>query len=200
VVCACPRHEKHIAQQFEKRGIPFFLPLYKSMRRWKDRKKQIEMPLFPGYVFVQIAPQNKLRVLTLPGVVRLVTFNGQPTAVPEREIEELRSRLSLPIRIEPHPYLRAGCRVRVRGGPVQGLEGIVIRRRNCCRVVFSIDAIRRSLAVEVDEADLEVVSARFRKNEIPSGPIEDDGTAVLGYQHDQSDVTRQTRYSANCGR
>jgi transcription antitermination factor NusG len=84
----------------------------------------------------------------------LVTFNGQPAALPDDEIESLRNRLSGAAKMEPHPYLRAGRRVRVRSGPMVGLEGIVVRRKDCCRVVFSIDLIQRSIAVEVDEADL----------------------------------------------
>ncbi len=120
--------------------------------------KELELPLFPGYVFVQIAPQNRLQVLKLPGVVRLVTFNGQPAALPLGEVEALRNRLSASPRIEPHPYLRVGRRVRVRSGPMQGLEGIILRKKDSCRVIFSIDLIRRSVAVEVDEFDVEVVS------------------------------------------
>jgi len=149
-----PRHEKHLAQQMEQRAISCFVPLYRSVRRWKDRRKALDLVLFPGYVFVQIGLQNRLQVLQLPGAVRLVTFNGQPAALPDTEIEVLRKRLSGSAKIEPHPYLRVGRRVRVRRGPMVGLEGIVVRRKDCCRVVFSIDLLMRSVAVEVDEADL----------------------------------------------
>ena len=149
-----PRHEKRLAQQMQQRSITCFLPLYRSVRRWKDRRKALDLVLFPGYVFVRIAPQSRLQVLQLPGAVRIVTFNGQPAPLPEHEIEGLRSRLSSRGKIEPHPYLRAGRRVRVQRGPMVGLEGVVLRRKDCCRVVFSIDLIKRSVAVEVDEADL----------------------------------------------
>jgi transcription termination/antitermination protein NusG len=150
----CPRQEKRVAEQIERRSISCFLPLYRSMRRWKDRRKELELVLFPGYVFVRMALENKLRVLELPGAVRLVSFNGKPAAVPADEIETLQTRLS-GAKIEPHPYLRTGRRVRVRSGAMEGLEGIVVRRKDRCRVVFSIDLIMRSVAVEVDEADLE---------------------------------------------
>ena len=150
-----PRHEKHLVRQMEQRSIPCFLPLYQSVRRWKDRRKQLNLVLFPGYVFVQIALQSRVQVLQLPGAVRILTFNGQPAPLPNDEIEALRKRLSGRAKIEPHPYLRAGRRVRVRRGPMVGLEGIIVRRKDCCRVVFSIDLIKRSVAVEVDEADLE---------------------------------------------
>jgi transcription antitermination factor NusG len=99
--------------------------------------------------------QQKLKVLELPGVVSLVSFNGQPAVLPAQEIEALRDRLSKNLKVEPHPYLRTGRRVRVRSGALEGMEGIVVRRKDRCRIVFSIDLIRRSLAVEVDEADLE---------------------------------------------
>jgi transcription antitermination factor NusG len=150
-----PRHEKVVAQQIERRSFHCFLPLYRSVRRWKDRRKELELALFPGYVFVRMAFENRLQVLQVPGVVRMVSFNGQPAILPAQEIEALQSRLSSAMRAEPHPYLRRGRRVLVRSGPMQGLEGIVVRRKDCCRVVFSIDLIMRSLAVEVDEADLE---------------------------------------------
>lgn len=150
----CPRHEKRVAEQMERRSISCFLPLYRSVRRWKDRRKELELALFPGYVFVRMALENKLQVLELPGAVRLVSFNGKPAAVPADEIETLQTRLS-GARIEPHPYLQTGRRVRVRSGAMQGLEGIVVRRKDRCRIVFSIDLIMRSVAVEVDQADLE---------------------------------------------
>ena len=151
----CARHEKRVAEQIERRSFSCFLPLYRSVHRWKDRRKELQLALFPGYVFVRMALENKLRVLELPGVVRLVTFNGQPAALPADEIEALRVRVSGAHKIEPHPYLRVGRRVRVRSGAMQGLEGIVVRRKDRCRIVFSIDLIQRSVAVEVDEADLE---------------------------------------------
>src|SRR5579871_605944 len=151
----CPRHERFVARQIERRSLSCFLPLYRSIRRWKDRRKELEFALFPGYVFVRMALENKRRVLELPGVVRLVSFNGHPAAVPASEIDALRDLLSTNSRFEPHPYLRAGRRVRVRNGAMQGLEGIVVRRKERCRVVFSIQLIQRSVAVEVDEADLE---------------------------------------------
>jgi transcription antitermination factor NusG len=150
-----PRHEKRVAEQVRQRRFSCLLPLYRSVRRWKDRRKELDLVLFPGYVFVQMALDNKLKVLQLPGVVRLVSFNGQPVALPAGEVEALQNRLSTIAKIAPHAYLHKGRRVRVQSGPMQGLEGIIVRRKNTCRVVFSIDLIMRSVAVEVDEADLE---------------------------------------------
>lgn len=153
-----PRHEKRVADQINQQGIACFLPLYRSVRRWKDRRKELALVLFPGYVFVRLPLQNRLRVLQLPGAVRLVTFNGQPAALQEEEIENLRSRLSCSRNIEPHPYLAVGRHVRVRSGPLQGLEGIVLRTKDRCRIVLSIHLIMRSVAVEVDDGDLEFIS------------------------------------------
>jgi transcription antitermination factor NusG len=158
----CPRHEKCVAQQIEQRSISCFLPLYRSVRRWKDRRKELELALFPGYVFVRLALKDRLRVLQLPSAVRLVSFNGRPAALPEAEIDQLRERLARGS-VEPHPYLRVGRRVRVCGGPMQGLEGIIVRRKDRCRVVFSLDLIMRSVAVEVDESDVEPVAQSNRR-------------------------------------
>jgi transcription antitermination factor NusG len=170
----CPRHERCVAHQIEERSICCFLPLYRSLRRWKDRRKELELALFPGYVFVRLALEDRLRVLQLPSAVRLVSFNGQPAALPDSEIEQLRERLSRGGCVEPHPYLRVGRRVRVRCGPMQGLEGIIVRRKDRCRVVFSLDLIMRSMAVEVDESDLEPAAEWKMNNPAPgrshSGP------------------------------
>ena len=153
-----PRHEKRVADQINQQGGTCFLPLYRSVRRWKDRRKELAMVLFPGYVFVQMELRNRLRVLHLPGAVRIVTFNGQPAVLPEVEIENLRTRLSSSGTVEPHPYLSAGRQVRVRSGPLQGLEGIIVRTKEHCRIVLSIHLIMRSVAVEVDEGDVEFVA------------------------------------------
>jgi len=153
----CARHEKRVAEQIERRRMSCYLPLYRSVRRWKDRRKELELALFPGYVFVHMSLANKVKVLEVPGAVRLVSFNGQPAALPAEEIEMLRTRLASNSKVEPHPFLRAGRKVRVHSGPFQGLEGVVVRRKDRCRLIFSIDLIQRSLAIEVDEADLEAV-------------------------------------------
>ncbi len=153
----CSRHEKHVSRQLQQRRIECFLPLYRSTRHWKDRRKQIELALFPGYVFVRIPLQERLRVLEVQGVVRFVSFNGSPARLPEQEIEALRDGLEQRVYAEPHPFLTVGCRVRVVRGPVAGMEGILIRRKHRVRVVISLDAIMQSVALEVDAADVEVI-------------------------------------------
>lgn len=151
----CTRHEKQVARQLEERQVNCFLPLYRAVRRWKDRRKELDFVLFPGYVFVQLDLRDRLKVLQLPGVVRFVSFDGQPAALPETDIEILRDGLRKGIHAQPHPYLKIGRQVRVKHGPLAGAEGILVRRKEKFRVVLSIDAILRSVAVEVDEADVE---------------------------------------------
>jgi transcription antitermination factor NusG len=148
------RHEKKVAQQLEERHIEHFLPVYRSVRRWKDRRKELDLVLFPGYVFVRLSLADRLRVLQLPGVVRFVSFNGQPAALLGTDIEALRNGLTHGVRAEHHPYLTAGRRVKVVHGPLAGAQGILVRTKTNCRVVISIDAIMRSVSVEIDEADV----------------------------------------------
>ncbi len=154
VLSVFPRHEKHVAHLLEAKGTNYFLPLYSSLRRWKDRRKRIDMVLFPGYVFVDVEREERVDVLTLPGVARFVTFQGQPAVVLDHEIKTIGISARSGLVIEPHPYLQKGRRVRIRSGPMAGVEGILVRRKDKFRVVLSIDMIMRSVAVEVDEADV----------------------------------------------
>jgi transcription antitermination factor NusG len=151
----CPRHEKRVVQQIEQHRISCFLPLYRSVRRWKDRRKELELALFPGYVFVRIALPDRLRVLQLASVVRFVSFNGHPLPLPQDEMDALMTGLRSGVRAEPHPYLTVGRRVRVKHGPLAGSQGILVRRKDKFRVVLSLELIMRSVAVEVDETDVE---------------------------------------------
>jgi transcription antitermination factor NusG len=137
--------------------VEHFLPLYISKRRWKDRRITLNLPLFPGYVFVCLALRDRLRVLQIPSAVRLVAFNGKPAALPDKEMEILRTGLSQQLMAEPHPFLTAGRRVRVRSGPLTGIQGILLRRRGKTRFVVSVELIMRSMAVEIDEADVEAM-------------------------------------------
>jgi transcription antitermination factor NusG len=150
----CANHEKRVAEQLEGRAVEYFLPLYKSVRRWNDRKVQLDLPLFPGYLFVRLPLRDRLRVLEVPSVVRLVGFNSTPTALPEEEIQALRTGLKAGIRAEPHPYLRIGRRVRIISGPLTGREGILLRRKGHIRVVLSIELLQRSVAIEVDVSEI----------------------------------------------
>ena len=150
-------HERRVADQLAERAVEHFLPQYESVRKWKDRKVRLQMPLFPGYVFVHLALQNRLKVLQVPGVAYLVGFGGLPTALPETVMEIMRSGLSQSLRAEPHPFLSVGRRVRIRSGPFAGLEGILKQRKNNLRVVVSLEVIQRAVAVDVEAADVEAV-------------------------------------------
>src|SRR5690348_987384 len=153
------RHEKVVARQLEERQFEKFLPLYRSWHHWKDRRKLVELALFPSYVFVKMEPKDKVRVLQVPGVVSLVSFNGELAALPEREIEALRNGLDHELYAEPCPYLKVGRRVRVARGPMAGAEGILAKKKDKYRVVISVEVLMRSVAVEVDGADLEPVGS-----------------------------------------
>jgi transcription antitermination factor NusG len=150
-----PRHEKAVTRHLQHRGLSYFLPVYRSVRRWKDRRKELDMALFPGYVFVNLSACDRSSVLHAPGVVRFVTFQGQPAVVPTSEIRALESSISTGCRLRPHPYLREGKRVRVKNGPLTSTEGILVRRKDGFRLVLSIDLIMRSVMLEVDESDVE---------------------------------------------
>jgi transcription antitermination factor NusG len=153
----CANHEKRVARQLEERAVEHFLPLYASVRRWQDRRVTLQLPLFPGYLFVRLAASERLRVLQVPGVVHLVGFGGSPCALPENEIETLRSGLGTAVSVHPHPYLIVGRRVRVRSGPLAGLMGILKKRKNQTRLIVCVELIQRAMAVELDEADLQAV-------------------------------------------
>ena len=150
----CANHEKRIAAQFNERSIENFLPLYETVRRWKDRRVRIALPLFPGYIFVRHSLRNRLEILQVPGVVRLVGFNNVAAPLPVEDIETLRSGLNRPSGAEPHPYLTVGRRVRIVHGPFEGLAEILVRRKGRLRVVVSIELIMRSVAMDVDVADV----------------------------------------------
>lgn len=151
------RHEKRIAEQLDKKQIEHFLPVYESVHRWRDRNATVRLPLFPGYVFVRLCLTDRLHVLQLPGVVRFVSFSGQPQPLPENQLESLRNGLASQLRIEPHPFLRIGRKVRIRRGPLAGAEGILLRRKERMRFVLSLEILMRSVAVEVDAADIEPI-------------------------------------------
>ena len=147
-------HEKRVAQQLTWRSVEHFLPVYESVRRWKDRRVPLQLPLFPGYVFVRLALRDRLRVLAVPGVARLVGFDGRPTVVPAEDIEAIRACLEGKRDVQPHPYVQCGQRVRVLRGPLAGFSGIVLRQRNRTRFVVSFDVLERSVSVELEGTEL----------------------------------------------
>jgi transcription antitermination factor NusG len=155
----CANHEKRVAQQLRMRSIPYFLPVYESVRKWKDRRKRLELVLFPGYIFIRIPIQERLRVLELASVVRLVGFGALPCALPDKEIEALQSVPSCRLQIEKYCCPAVGSRVKITHGPLQGMEGQLLRRKGLVRVVLSIETIRQSASVEVDITDVEPIKS-----------------------------------------
>ena len=155
----CANHEKRVAAELDTRRIERFLPLYGSVRRWKDRKVKLDLPLFPGYVFVRVALPERLRVLEIPSVVRLVGFAGLPVALPDDEMERMRSGLSHGANAEPHPFLTVGRRVRITAGPFAGLEGVLKLKKSGFRAVISLEMIQRSILVSIDACDVAPVAA-----------------------------------------
>lgn len=151
------RHEKLVSQRFQERGITAFLPLVTEVHRWSDRKKVVELPLFSCYVFARIAPTNvdRLRVLRVDGVLRLVGVRGEGTPIPDDQIESVRILVEERRSWSSHPFLTLGQRVRVRSGALNGMEGILVSRNGDRTLVISVDAIQRSLAIRVEGYEVE---------------------------------------------
>jgi transcription antitermination factor NusG len=148
------RHEKTVAEHLRQREIECFLPLYETVHRWNNGRHRVQLPLFPSYVFVRMGLGDKLRVLQVPGLVQLVTFQGAPAALPDSEIEALRSALASGVLAQPYRYLNVGSKVEICRGPLQGLRGILLRHQGQFRVVLSVEMIMRSIVVEVDAGDV----------------------------------------------
>jgi transcription antitermination factor NusG len=154
------RHEKRIAQHFGQREIEHYLPLYRAERKWRDGSRvTLDLPLFPGYIFVHIKRAERSCVLSVPGALAVVGgTGGEPAALPDSAIHALRAGL-MERKVEPHPMLRIGQQVRIRSGAFMGMEGIVVRMKSGSRVVLTLEQIMQSIAVEVDESDLDPVGA-----------------------------------------
>ena len=157
------RHEKKVVQHFTQRDIEHFLPLYRVNRKWKDGSRvTLQLPLFPGYVFVRICKSQRSSVLSVPGTLALVDgVGGVPAPVPECAIEALRGGMAERV-LEPHPLLLVGQTARICSGAFAGMEGIVIHKGNGLRVILTLTQIMQSIAVEVNEADLEPLDAAGR--------------------------------------
>jgi len=144
------RHEKRVAEHLRLCSIETFLPLYGCTRRWKNGlRAELELPLFPGYLFTRLTRSEWLPVLGAPGVVTLVGARGEPQSIAESEIDTVRRAVQF-FRAEPYPFLAAGDRVRIIAGPLEGVEGVLVRTKQDFRVVLSVNILMRSMSVEVD--------------------------------------------------
>jgi transcription antitermination factor NusG len=171
------KREKRVADQLAQRSVEHFLPLYDTVRRWKDRRVELKLPLFPGYIFVRIALKDRLNVLKVPGVVRILGVNGIPTQVPRDQVESLQAALRDGLRAEPHPNLKAGRRVRIKVGPLAGWRGVIVRRKGAMRIVVSADLIQRSIIMDIDASALEPLDDGLRSNHLKVA-ADDRGSCV----------------------
>lgn len=172
------RHEKAVAQVLTGKGIETFLPLYKAAHLWKDRVKELFLPLFPNYVFVLGSAGERGAILSTPGVYDFVRLGVLPAPIPHKEIEAVRRAVDEGLRTEPHPFLKSGDRVRVKSGPLEGLEGILARKKGFYRLILSVELLVRSVAVEVEVGDV------VRIAETATVPVSDGTfvTASNGYR------------------
>jgi transcription antitermination factor NusG len=157
VAYTLPRHEKAVADRLSYQNLETYLPLYSSARLWNQRRVEVELPLFPGYVFVKLIHKERVRVLGRPGIIRFVGCNGKATPLPDGEVEQLRSSLAI-WEAEPYPFLTPGKQVRIKSGPFAGLEGQIIRRKGKRRLVVSFELIQRAILVDIDAVDAQLVS------------------------------------------
>jgi len=150
------RHEKKIALELRDKGVSNFLPLQTQVHRWSDRNKQVEVPLFPGYVFVRTVPMAEARVSVLrtPGVVGFVGDQGKGTPIPEKQIEDIQTILEEEVQFTLHPFLNLNQRVRIRGGCLDGVEGVLVGMNTDLSLVVSVDLIKRSMAIRVAGYDV----------------------------------------------
>jgi transcription antitermination factor NusG len=169
------QHEKTVAEMLSAKGFEVFLPLYESMRRWKDRSKMLTLPLFPCYVFVRGGIHRRLQVVTTPGV-HMILFHGENVAIiPEIEVDAIRKAVEGPFRVEPHPFLKCGERVRVTRGSLEGVEGVLVRKKNLYRLILSVSMMAQSVAVEIDATDVEPLPMQARADLLSGKQLLDAG-------------------------
>jgi len=152
------QHEKTAARLLRGKGFEAFLPLYDAIHRWKNGAKQLSLPLFPCYVFLHGAMDRWLPILSTPGIHSVVGFGGRPAMIPRCEIEAVRRAVES-ARVEPHPFMRCGDRVRVKDGALRGLEGILLRKKGLWQILLSVEMLERSVAVEIEVSMVERIYA-----------------------------------------
>ena len=148
------RAEKAVHEQLARKGVEVFLPTVPRWSRWKDRRKLVDWPLFPGYCFARFDPADSLRVLTCTGVATIVSFNGQLAPVPDAEVEAVRRLVTSDLQYDPCPFINEGSRVEVIYGPLKGVTGLLVKKDRHARLVLSVDLIGCAVATTVDAADV----------------------------------------------
>jgi len=154
------QHEKNVARSLSGKGFEVFLPLYTAVHRWKDRDKQLSLPLFPCYIFLRNPTERWQSILATPGVYSLVGFAKRPATSACDEINAVKRVVGSSLNLEPHPFLQCGDRVRLMAGPLEGLEGLLVRKKSTWKLVVSVEMLQRAVAVEVDATMVERVAAR----------------------------------------
>jgi transcription antitermination factor NusG len=154
------QHEKTVARILTVKGFETFLPLYQVARRWQDRVKLLSLPLFPCYVFLKAGLERRLDVVTVPGIHAFVLSAGRPASVSAVEIDAIRRGLESGAYVEPHPFVKSGDWVRVKSGPLEGIQGILVRKKSLYRLVLSVEMLGKAAAVEVDVAQVERLSGK----------------------------------------
>jgi transcription antitermination factor NusG len=149
------RHEQVVREQLERKRFDAFLPTIPKWSRWKDRKKKIDWPLFPGYCFARFDPADTLAILKCSGVVNIVSFEGKPASIPEYELDSIRVLIGSELQYDPCPMIREGTMVEVVHGPLRGVIGRLLRKDpKRASLVLSVDLIGQGVSVEVDAADV----------------------------------------------
>ena len=151
--------EKVVSTCVQSKGFEQFLPVYRCRRRWSDRVKSLELPLFPGYLFCRLDPRHRLPLLTIPGVMQFVGIGKTPASIDQTEISAIQAAVRAGLSVEPHPFLEIGRRVRIEQGPLPGVEGVLVKIRGQHRIVVSVTLLKRSVSVEVDRYWVEPVDA-----------------------------------------
>lgn len=154
------QHEKTVEQILTVKGLQAWLPVYETSRRWKDRVKVLSLPLFPCYVFIKGDSHRRLDVLTTPGVHEFVSTGGQPAPIPDAEVEAIRKGIASGARVEPHPLLRNGDWVSIKSGPLEGVQGILVRKKNLYRLVLSVEMLGKAVALEVEASQIQRLENR----------------------------------------
>ncbi len=152
------RQEHIVSRYLNATGLEEFLPLYKVRRRWSDRVKEVDVPLFDGYVFCRFDDKEMLPVLRAPGVVHVVSFDGIPASIPEEEIDAVRRLMESNLPASPCPYIKEGAAVRIRSGPMKGVEGRLVEIKNRYRLRLSVHLLQRSVEVEIDPESVEALT------------------------------------------
>ena len=165
------QHEKMVDQILTNKGFNTFLPLYATTHNWKDRTKALSLPLFPCYIFLKGGIERRLQILTTPGIYGLVSSAGQPAAIPDIEIEAIRRVVESGTRVEAHPFLKCGTWVRVKCGPLTGIEGILVRKKNISRLVLSVEILGTAAAIEVSAFQVEAVNVARPRDSSPGSGV-----------------------------